>query len=706
MNVTLVYPPNRNIPGSPYGALPLLAGCVGAAGHAATIVDANLLVFEQLLKTENVAALQDEFEGDWKRLRDKPELTPMEAHTLQAMAPLGMVPFEELLHAEQAGRDLKTLEQFLEPDKVNRAYATISNLLRVAYARNAVFCPGKAGMADELHGYLESEFDNPISRLVNTTCMEAIAATAPDVVAVSIPFSEQLVEGLALLKAVKRAFPDVVTIVGGAMITSYQAELCSDARFYNYADYAMPGEAEQSFPAFLDGLEAGADLSQAANLWSLDADGAPRRPARIEISDLNLAAAPDYSTIAVGRYFLPYTIANYQTSRGCYYGKCTFCSSSIKGGFRFRRPELAIADIEHIQAQTGIKHFILWDPLTSPRIMKSLALWNRARPQQEQIFWGAETKFEKFFTDRQYTDLLYAGGARFMQFGFESGNQRVLDLMVKGNDLNRVGDMLDSLSASKIAVSVQWFIGFPGATEAEDRESYQYLNQRRDAVQLSSYMGTFSLSPEDDIWQTGGDLLDVDVFQQEDGRWDYSYRGGQERVDRTPLHHAYMARGDAEAITRMAFYIYLTEAPERVREITHWTNGGGLPFEWQELAPMRPSVPRETYLTQFDFDPFESPSQADFEAAGRRLPAQQTGAAYVTNSSLAYRLSDEEWQLCQLSDGERTAAEILDLCGGAEELQQAFLLLVARGILRVPLDVKCVNPVQGAFPGGVQSVAS
>ena len=47
----------------------------------------------------------------------------------------------------------------------------------------------------------------------------------------------------------------------------------------------------------------------------------------------------------IGRYFLPDTIVNYQTSRGCYYGKCVFCSDHIKRNFRHRKAELVTGDV-------------------------------------------------------------------------------------------------------------------------------------------------------------------------------------------------------------------------------------------------------------------------------------------------------------------------------------------------------------------------
>jgi len=693
MKITLVYPPNRNIPGSPYGALPLLAGCLGQEGHEATIVDVNLEVFERLLRRETVDGIRTLFEEHWHALRAKPSLTPEEGRLLQGMAKLAVYPLEGLYEAERAGESLRTLELFRDPANVNHAYETIVNLLRYAYTLNPLSRPLAPGWVDEFYGYVESGADNPISRIVRDDVLDIVLATEPDVVAVTVPFNEQLFETFSFLKQLRERAPHVKTIVGGSIITAYHKDLFEDERTYRYADYGMPGECEQSFPQFATALEQGTDLSAVPNLWWRDEAGAIHEPSRRQLSDLNLSAAPDYSTVPVGRYFLPFTIANYQTSRGCYYGKCTFCSSDIRGNFRFRKHDLVIRDLEQIQQQTGLRHFIFWDPLTSPRIMKAIAQWNLKRPEDERIFWGAETKFEKFFTQKHYTDMLHEGGARFMQFGFESGSQRVLDQMVKGNDLERVHAMMNTLRDSKIAISVQWFIGFPGATEEEDRMSYTYLDDHRSAVVLSSYMGTYGASPDDIIWETSGDIYDIDIVQNADGMLDYVYRDGSSHYDRTDLHESYLARGDAEAITRMAFYIYLTDHPERVREITHWHRAGVLPYGVDEVADSVPERPEWAYVRSYDFDVFTDPVQQGIPAEGGRLAETTCHVGYVTQTGQTYRLADTDLAILDRVDGQRTTAEVLDgVEGDAKELEARFLGLVRRGLLRIPHPASATQP--------------
>jgi radical SAM superfamily enzyme YgiQ (UPF0313 family) len=686
MRITLVYPPNRNVPSSPYGALPLLHGCLAEEGHAVSIVDANLEVFDRLLEPERLAAARASFESAYAALRAKPRLTRAELGQLQGYATLGLVPFDELVKAPYAARILRTWELFRDPAKVTWAYDTIANVIRAAYALNPVYHEHKNTFRDEFYGYLASEFANPISALVEEVVIDQILATKPDLVAVTIPFNEQTVEAFALLKALKRRAPGLKTMVGGAIISGFTEEICGDARMFQYADYAMAGEADKAFPRFATALENGGELLGLPNLIHLTPDGNGggeiHMPASREMPNLNEIAAPDFSAVPVGRYLLPVTVVNYQTSRGCYYGKCTFCSFDIKQNFRFRKAQLVTQDIERIQAQTGSRHFIFWDPLTPPRLMKDISKWNGTRGD-ESIFWGAETKFEKTFTNQEFCDLLSQGGAKFLQFGFESGSQRVLDLMVKGNDLERVHLMLAAMENASIAVSVQWFIGFPGETPAEARQSYEYLDEHREAVLLSSYMGTYTIVPNDDVFESGGDLYDIEIHKQADGLYDFRYRDGSEHYDRSELNSAYLARGDSETVTRMAFYVYLTDQPERARELANFHRGGTLPETWAELEELNPALPRWNFLRELDFDLFTAPSK-QLPAEGGPLPAAKSWVVFCTLTQFAHRLTAEEHALLARCDGSRTAAE---LAGGSPERRARLLQLVRQGALVAPRGV-------------------
>jgi len=694
MKVSLVFPPNRNIPSTPYSGLPLLAGCLGAAGHDVYTIDANLEVVEEMLKRPTLERAKAYFDESWDYLRGLDEMTPQQARHLQGLATLSIVPFEHLFHSEEAVGVLRSKDEFLDPDRTNWAYDVITNMLRAMYAMNPVFYPLAPGYLDDLFNYLETDFVNPVSSVLEEKVIDQILACDPELVAISIPFNEQMVEAFTILKMVKKRAPHVKTIIGGSIISAFHKLLCNDQRMWQWVDYAMPGESDESFPQFVTALEKGEDISQIPNLYWRDDQGVIHPPASSALPDMNKISPPDFSRMPTDRYFLPHLVVNYQTSRGCYYGKCTFCSFDIKQNFRLRKASLVFEDLQRVQEQTGFRHIMFWDPLTPPRLMRDFSKFNVAQPEDKRFYWGAETKFEKVFTDQNFTDKIYEGGARFLQFGYESGSQRVLDLMVKGNDLTRVHLMLGAMERSNIKVSVQWFIGFPGANSADDLESYRYLEEHRGTVLLSSYMGTYAISPDDDIFLSGGDLYDIDLYQKASGQWDFKHRDGKIHYDRSELDAAFLSRGDAESVTRMAFYIYLTEKPELAHKLSNFDQGGVLPDAWEDMAELKPFLPPGNHIAEFDFDLFTAPEEQGIsDEKPAPLPKQTTHAIYVSNSSVVYPLNELDHRLIQLADGSRTAREIVEQAGGdASATEQRLFEFVRRGQLLIPLPARTDKP--------------
>lgn len=686
MNVTLVFPPNRNIPTSPYPSLPLLAGCIAVDGHKTQVVDANLEVFERLLRRTSVEAARDSFRATWDSLHNKDKLTPAEFSTLQGLAKLEVVPFEHLLEAEEAGNVLRDADKFYDPKQANHAYDVIANLLRAAYCLNPVFFPLKESYQDDLFGFLATDYDNPIKGLVDSVVIDQILATEPEVVGIAIPFNEQTFEALSLLKELKRRAPHIKTIIGGAIISAYHHLLCTDQRLYEYVDFAMPGEADVSFRQFCTTLEKGGDLSQVPNLYWRDDAGTIHKPATRSLPSMNELESPEYGVMPNERYFLPEVVVTYQTSRGCYYGKCTFCSFDIKQNFRIRKASLVAEDLDKIQRDCGSRHVTFWDPLTPPRFMRDITKWNLERPEEDRYFWGAETKFEKVFTDPAFTDQLAEGGCKFLQFGYESGSQRVLDLMVKGNDLDRVSLMMNTLRNSGVAVSVQWFIGFPGAAEEEDTHSFRFLQEHGDAVLMSSFMGKFTISPDDDIFRSSGDIYDIDLFQHDSGQWDYRHRDGRAHYDLSELNAGFLSRGDAEGIVRMAFFLYLSRKPELAREMSNFASGGLFPTEWEEMAHQAPRMPASNLIRTYDFDVFTPAAEQGIAAEGSPAPAGHSHAIHITNSQELYPLSDCDMEMIALVDGSRSAEEIVNSLakGNADELRARVLEMIRRGILHLP----------------------
>jgi hypothetical protein len=338
---------------------------------------------------------------------------------------------------------------------------------------------------------------------------------------------------------VKRHLPHVKFIVGGTGISDAQDVLLTDPRFYDFIDYPVVGDGEEALTLCLDAIAGKASFDAVPGLWTRK-DGKECKPATSRLVDMDASPCPDYRDVDFSHYMLPEKAGFYTTSRGRYYGKCTFCPESFRVGFRMRSPENVYADIRKIVAEQGVKYIHFFDPLTPPRTLAHLS--REVAREALPLKWHAEVKFEKIYTSREYMRNLSQGGCSLLQFGFESGVQRVLDGMQKGNKLDQIELMLDNLHDHRINVAVTWFIGFPTESEEDARETWRYLRRHSDRIHLSLYTGTFGLGHDVPVFQHPEDY-DIKLLFDAEGNPTYERNDGS-HWDQQPLHKSYHVRSD------------------------------------------------------------------------------------------------------------------------------------------------------------------
>jgi hypothetical protein len=108
------------------------------------------------------------------------------------------------------------------------------------------------------------------------------------------------------------------------------------------------------------------------------------------------------------------------------------------------------------------------------------------------IRWSAELRLEKTFR-KDIADELKNGGCVSIAFGYESGSQRVLNLIDKGVNLELVPEVLSELKRVGIAAQMMGFIGFPTETPEEAYRTYQFLMEHREYWTLAG-IGDFVLT--------------------------------------------------------------------------------------------------------------------------------------------------------------------------------------------------------------------
>jgi anaerobic magnesium-protoporphyrin IX monomethyl ester cyclase len=535
--VALVYPPTSD-PTAPYLSVPMLAGFLRAHGVDVLPVDANVEAFDLLLEPGSMARVRDRIEARLAELETRASL----AHEEQLeYAALWRARGDAHAAADGVLRAKATLRDpiaFYDPEKYAAAVGTLEAALRAISAAHhplhldftAYRTPFALTNQDEIAADAAPGRD-PFDDYVTHTLIPRLAAAKPDVIGLSVCFPGQLQPAYAFAIKLKRAFPNVHVTVGGPAITQILLRLKGQAlaRALGPFDSAVVFEGEHSLLALVRALEEKRPLRELTNVVLRDALlGARYLPAH-GMEDMKALPSPDYDGMPLALYFTPAAALTlpYDPTRGCYWGKCTFCHYGLAEiGTATYRERPVSEMVEHLRALSlryGTRHFYLSQDSVAPKTLLKLA--HGIIDAGLDIKWATDLKPEKYLTaDRAQT--LRRAGAVACALGVESASPRVLALIDKGAPIEAVHDVVTNLARAGIAPEAMCFTEFPTETADEAMATLAWLDELRDELALF-IVGEFDLThgalvaqePAKygiaDVWQLEGDEIGTGLFYEE-----------------------------------------------------------------------------------------------------------------------------------------------------------------------------------------------
>jgi len=318
---------------------------------------------------------------------------------------------------------------------------------------------------------------------------EIILKENPEAIGVSLCFSQQLWVALCLAKVLKRRTKAKI-IFGGAHFTAEIDQFMD--RFANVIDYIVEGEGEMALVKLLKG-EDPASIPGVYFMSDMVHSSTPKFEPKIDIF-----GHPDFSDLDLRAYFSPEPVLPVLTSRGCYWRKCTFCVHYLSSGFSYRQHTVAHI-VEQLQGyvKMGIRHFSFIDEMISPHAFKDLA--DGILKAGLDIHYYALAKPVKQF-DRQLLEKIYASGCRYILWGMESANERVLGLIQKGTETENVELVFQTAQKVGIHNHVYIICGFPTETKEEWMETLRFLQKNGGAIS-SIHRSPFSLEKDSPIYK-------------------------------------------------------------------------------------------------------------------------------------------------------------------------------------------------------------
>ncbi len=342
------------------------------------------------------------------------------------------------------------------------------------------FWGGVASEEGNLNGFLK-KYESVLDRFV-----DEILEEKPDIVGFSIRpgtriFSRQLA------KRLKAKATDVYIIFGS--ISAIHEHGPQDLPF---VDALSVGEADESFPKFLEGYAVDGSWPQPTPGFTYrKRDGSVVECGPVEdIPALDGLPHADFSDYDFTRYLRAHTVP-LMFSRGCVY-KCSFCSAFGKY-MRYRTIDVDVVaeNVKRVLETTNAQRplcVMATDQLLNGNLKQLLKLSQKLSMLSENIKWEGMLSLRAEMT-YDYLATLCRSGLVSVFVGMESASEAVLKRMGKRTKVDESERIIKTFWEMGVLVHLSLVIGHPGETEAEFEKTYEFCQR------IKKYVSGISASP-------------------------------------------------------------------------------------------------------------------------------------------------------------------------------------------------------------------
>lgn len=185
----------------------------------------------------------------------------------------------------------------------------------------------------------------------------------------------------------------------------------------------------------------------------------------------------DFSEFEPNDYYSPNLIIPIKTSSACYYKQCAFCTHHNNAPYF----EYDLSKIENTIKNSKTKYvFLIDDMIHKKRLLDIAKIMKKLK-----VNWICQLKPTKEF-DESTLKILYESGLKVIIWGVESANNRVLNMMKKGTNIEEITKVLNDSKKSKIKNVVYIMAGFPSETKEELLDTINFLKNNSNNIDLIS----------------------------------------------------------------------------------------------------------------------------------------------------------------------------------------------------------------------------
>ena len=503
MKSLLIFPPDW-LPSEPYLSLPSLASVLRPAGHDVSQLDVNVEMYDLFFSRRFLQHVAQRIASELSHLQHEQKeraLNEEEQELMKRLLTCTPELFEQFSRDVEKAKGILRGNTFYDIDQLewatNCLHETMALVSLGYYPAQICFPPietdivYKPFMSSEILESLDDDQINVYRDVYRMLIRPVMERERPEMVGISVVQQKQLIATFTFCKMIKEEFPATHITLGGNIITRIRDTLPEIEGLWEWFDTAVVYEGESAYLQLTEAVESGGDFSKLPNLIYKDESGIHVNT-EVCAETLSELPPPDFDGLPLEKYFVPHLILPYLATRGCYYGRCTFCDhfQGYVEGFRTKQVDQITEEIKFLKDKHGTRFFHFTDESYPPALFQKLS--RKLIDDKLDIAWTTHMRFEESLLEEQVWKDVAESGCKYLHFGYESGNQRVLKLMDKSTKLDAIETNLRMSSEAGIWNHLMGFFGFPGETEKEADDSKAFVEKNSAHIHSLGFM-TFVL---------------------------------------------------------------------------------------------------------------------------------------------------------------------------------------------------------------------
>ena len=371
---------------------------------------------------------------------------------------------------ENAVSIFKSKEHFYNPELLNQAIRTVDLALEIYSLQ---YSPTQIGFSSynnklltldykSIKYYVFDKSTNPFITFMKEKLSE-IKERKADNIGISINSSSQIIAGLTLSNMLKNETNSHISI-GGNHFGRVADNLKNYPEFFDeFCHTLIVEEGEIPIIELTKYVAGEIPIEKVPNLMYVK-NGKVMQNETVNPLPLNQMKDPCLDGYDFKKYFTPEIIMPFQTSRGCYWRKCSFCDHFYGLCYNTKTLEKLMQQFKMFKEKYNIDKFELIDEAISPEYMKQMS--EELLKNDIKVSFFCDARLENGFTS-DLMKLAYKAGLKMVLWGFESGSKKIMKLINKGIDIDNRYNILRNARNAGIFNFAFIFFGFPAETKED-----------------------------------------------------------------------------------------------------------------------------------------------------------------------------------------------------------------------------------------------